>query len=541
MGKEQYLTEAHYLTCTNGMYPLRMKIDGKRTTKFSGSLAANANDLQRGSNFTCVGKVAFAAGFVAGFALGVAALIPGPGWVVAAIIAAAILAAMVIARLKCKAAAATRFWNPALVSSKVNIDGNAALTLSSQMVCPNEGGCITASPTLWSAWGKQTLSNLGHIANFAFGFLAGRGCGAMLAEGVTAAGGLGSLGSKEGLKKFGKEVAGSFWNTAKNELKEQFNPFGGWKNRSWICNGLRGLGLFGAYKQQWDIWTDEEKSLLDKVQTSAVGLILDVFAAKGMTYTCFPAGTKVHTQWGLANIERLDAGVPVLTYNELTGQQEYKKVLKVSRRMAQRMCVIELSNGEMMEVTPEHRFFCGGEWVAVEDLQKNNTLQARNGDLLVIENKIIVTKFVEVFNLEVEDNENYYVTEDGILVHNGYKKKATVKDVDASTHDVEITISKSDYPETAQHIEDAINSGQPDIITIQRDMADANRKASLDGYDTKKGFDRDEWPMAMFSEGGSGADISYINPSDNRGAGSAIGHALTEYPNRTKVKIIIID
>ena len=108
MGKEQYLTEAHYLTCTNGMYPLRMKIDGKRTTKFSGSLAANANDLQRGSNFTCVGKVAFAAGFVAGFALGVAALIPGPGWVVAAIIAAAILAAMVIARLKGKAAAVMR-------------------------------------------------------------------------------------------------------------------------------------------------------------------------------------------------------------------------------------------------------------------------------------------------------------------------------------------------------------------------------------------------------------------------------------------------
>lgn len=538
--KEQYLTEAHYLTCDKGTYPKRVKIDGVRTVKFSGDKAANANDLQRTSNFTCVGKVAFAAGFAAGLALGVAALIPGPGWVVAALIAAAIVAALVIARLKCKSAAASRVWIPATVSQKVKIDGFPALVMSSQMVCPKEGGCIVASPTLWSAWGKQALTNLGHLSNFAFGFLAGRGCGMMVTSGVTVAGGLSSLASKEGVKAFAKGFGESFINTAKTELAEQFNPFTGW-NRSWICNGLRGLGLFSAYKQQYDIWTDDEKNLLEKIQSSALGLILDIFAAKGMTQTCFPAGTKVHTQWGLANIERLEVGVPVLTYNVGTGEREYKKVLKISRRMTQRMCVIELSNGEMIKVTPEHRFFSGGEWTPIEDLQIGDTLQSINGDLLVIENKVIMTTFVEVFNLEVEDNENYYVTEDGILVHNGYKKKATVKDVDASTHDVEVTISKSDYPETAQHIEDAINSGQPDIITIQRDMADANRKASLDGYDTKKGFDRDEWPMAMFSEGGSGADISYINPSDNRGAGSAIGHALTEYPNNTKVKIIIID
>ncbi|WP_373273767.1 hypothetical protein [Prevotella melaninogenica] len=31
--------------------------------------------------------------------------------------------------------------------------------------------------------------------------------------------------------------------------------------------------------------------------------------------------------------------------------------------------------------------------------------------------------FVEVYNLEIEDNENHYVTEEGVLVHNGYKDK----------------------------------------------------------------------------------------------------------------------
>lgn len=46
--------------------------------------------------------------------------------------------------------------------------------------------------------------------------------------------------------------------------------------------------------------------------------------------------------------------------------------------------------------------------------------------------------------------------------------------------------------------------------------------------------------MAMFKEGGSGASVRYINPSDNRGAGSAIGSALSDYDPGVLVKIVII-
>ena len=425
--KEQYLTEAHYLTCDKGSYPKRVKIDGNRTVKFSGDKAANANDLQRTSNFTCIGSVAFGAGFAVGLVVGVAALIPGPGWVVAALIAAAILAAIALAVLKCKSAAATRIWNPATISQKLKIQGYPALKLSSQMICPKEGGCIEASPTLWSAWGKQGLTYLGHLSDFSFGFLAGRGCGMMVTAGVSAAGGLGSLASKEGVKAFAKGFGKSFVEAAKKDVLEQLNFWKNAKSLKWItqnkfCVLLRGFGLYGAVNQHVGIWNDKDRSIPEKIGLSSLALVLDIFAAKGATKTCFPAGTKVHTRWGLANIERLEVGVPILTYNEVSGEREYKKVLKISRRMTQHMCVIELSNGEMIQVTPEHRFFSSGEWIAIEDLLIGDTLQTKNGDLLVIENKVIMTNFVEVFNLEVEDNENYYVTEDGILVHNGYKE-----------------------------------------------------------------------------------------------------------------------
>ena len=69
-----------------------------------------------------------------------------------------------------------------------------------------------------------------------------------------------------------------------------------------------------------------------------MSLILDVFAAKGATTVCFPAGTKVHTQWGLADIEKLEIGVPMLTYNEETGRQENKQVKKDMRVVSLKVC-----------------------------------------------------------------------------------------------------------------------------------------------------------------------------------------------------------
>ena len=421
MANEQYLTEAHYLTCSKGAKPVRVSVDSQKSVKFSGSLAATSKDLQTKSNFICLGAVAFGAGAAVGVVatLSACALIPGPGWVVAAIIAAIIIAALLLAGGKCACAAATRFWLPGTTSQRSKLNGAPLLILSSQMSCPAEGGCITAQATLWEAWGRQTLTNLGHIANFAFGFLVGRGASAMVVEAgaaasVSAAGQTGSQVAGTFIRSLGK----NFLNTAKENLVQQFT---GWNQGGLFCRFMKGFGLYGEVKAHYDIWTDDEKSTWEKIKASGMSLILDVFAAKGATLVCFPAGTKVHTQWGLADIEKLEVGVPVLTYNEVSNRLEYKKVKKVMHRMTRRMCAMELSNGTTIEVTPEHRFFSNGEWTPIEELKVNDTLQLKDNSIVVIENKIIFPTFVEVYNLEIEDNENYYVTEEGVLVHNGYK------------------------------------------------------------------------------------------------------------------------
>ncbi|WP_438712366.1 RHS repeat-associated core domain-containing protein [Aquimarina muelleri] len=120
----------------------------------------------------------------------------------------------------------------------------------------------------------------------------------------------------------------------------------------------------------------------------------------------------------------------------------------------------------------------------------------------------------------------------------GLDCKVKIKDGDGITHDIVAIVKKSDFGEAAKHLDDIANGK---VHTIMRSMAKSNRKASLKGIPTKKGFDRDEVPMAMFKEGGAGASVRYINPSDNRGAGSAIGAALKDYPDGTKVLFKIVN
>ena len=108
-----------------------------------------------------------------------------------------------------------------------------------------------------------------------------------------------------------------------------------------------------------------------------------------------------------------------------------------------------------------------------------------------------------------------------------------------SSYDAVIDFPEDKYPKTAEHIQNAIDKGRSAICTIDRDGADENRKESLAGIDTKTNYDRDEWPMAMCEEGGYNAHVDYVLSSDNRGAGSWVGHQLRDYPDGTKIKFII--
>jgi hypothetical protein len=107
--------------------------------------------------------------------------------------------------------------------------------------------------------------------------------------------------------------------------------------------------------------------------------------------------------------------------------------------------------------------------------------------------------------------------------------------VSASTKTV--VVSETKYPESAAHIRQAQAEGKPATLTVDRSGAAANRRASLGGVERRKGLDRDEYPPAMFQEGGKGASVKYVTPADNRGAGACIGAQCRGLPNGSKVEI----
>lgn len=104
-----------------------------------------------------------------------------------------------------------------------------------------------------------------------------------------------------------------------------------------------------------------------------------------------------------------------------------------------------------------------------------------------------------------------------------------------------VNVSKSRFPESAKHIEDAVASGKPNTLTIDRGNAAARRREAMRGTETRSGLDRDEFPPAMFKEGGQGSSVRHISPGDNRGAGACIGAQCRGLPDGTSVRIDVVD
>ena len=90
----------------------------------------------------------------------------------------------------------------------------------------------------------------------------------------------------------------------------------------------------------------------------------------------------------------------------------------------------------------------------------------------------------------------------------------------------DVVIQRSKHPEAASHIEHAQQNGQPTVLHIDRLGAPERRAAATGSVSLKNKpaphYERDEYPPAMTKEGGHNANVRFINPHDNRGAGSAM-------------------
>ena len=103
-----------------------------------------------------------------------------------------------------------------------------------------------------------------------------------------------------------------------------------------------------------------------------------------------------------------------------------------------------------------------------------------------------------------------------------------------------VIVDSQKYPQTAAHISIAQTMGFPEFVTLDRSSAAERRKAALAEVKVSSIYDRDEWPMAVFKEGGYGSHVAYIEGHDNKGAGSSIGWQMRGFPDGSRVRVRVI-
>ena len=135
---------------------------------------------------------------------------------------------------------------------------------------------------------------------------------------------------------------------------------------------------------------------------------------------CFIAGTLVTTNSGLKPIEEIKIGNYVLSRNEETGEDSYKKVTDTLVRSTQEICTIELETGKIKSTTG-HLFMVKDKWwKAAVELVAGDILLTSDGKEQVVKSIKVEEKGypVTTYNLSVEDNHTFFVDTEKVLTHN---------------------------------------------------------------------------------------------------------------------------
>jgi hypothetical protein len=136
----------------------------------------------------------------------------------------------------------------------------------------------------------------------------------------------------------------------------------------------------------------------------------------------FVNGTLVHTGIGLVSIESLKIGDLVWTFNEELGVTELKEVTHLIIGEGDKDLVgIKIEGASKSIVsTSEHPFFLWEtkEWLDAGLLNADYQLENILGLSEAIDSSVHFREKTKVYNLTVDGNHNYYVGENGILVHN---------------------------------------------------------------------------------------------------------------------------
>jgi len=86
----------------------------------------------------------------------------------------------------------------------------------------------------------------------------------------------------------------------------------------------------------------------------------------------------------------------------------------------EKVLIVTLENGEKIEITPEHPVYDKGnnKWKTMGEFEVGDLVMNSNGDAVMIVSIKEKQDSINVYNLEIKNNHNYFVSNTKILVHN---------------------------------------------------------------------------------------------------------------------------
>ena len=137
-------------------------------------------------------------------------------------------------------------------------------------------------------------------------------------------------------------------------------------------------------------------------------------------FFCFVAGTKVKTENGFKNIEDIKIGEKVYSFNLDNNEIELKEVLELIHSSAKDTYKMTIG-GKTVEMTSKHQVYIVDKgWTRAYNIKIGDMMLSASGDKVKITNieHIKYDEPINTYNLAVEDNSNYFVTDIQVLVHN---------------------------------------------------------------------------------------------------------------------------
>lgn len=178
------------------------------------------------------------------------------------------------------------------------------------------------------------------------------------------------------------------------------------------------MAIFGLSSQVDQIQEAIKKGDPTEIAVRFVQMACMLF---GLTSQCFTGDTLVAVENGLILIEEIEIGDYVWSENTENGKRELKEVIGISVTMTDVLVYVTTGDGEVIRTTENHPFYTEEKgWCAAAELEDGDILHTRDGKTEVVA-EVVVEKQdnpVKVYNLTIEDNHTYYVSEVEVLVHN---------------------------------------------------------------------------------------------------------------------------